>query len=60
MYFYVLNFTDHTFKGFQFPEQANDEINHLIANGVTEENIEIINASDENARMSVKEFQTSW
>ena len=60
MYFYILNFTDHTFKGFQFPEQVNAEINRLITTGVTEENIEIINASDENVRMSVKEFQNSW
>ena len=60
MYFYVLNFTDHSFKGFQFPEQVSTEINRLITNGVTEDNIEIINASDENARISVQEFQKSW
>lgn len=56
MYFYVLNFSNHTFKGFQFPEQVTAEINNLLANNVNEDEIEIINASDECARMSVKEF----
>ena len=60
MYFYVLNFKDHTFKGFQFPEEVNAEIERLLTNGVTAENIEIVNASDECARMDVQAFQNSW
>lgn len=60
--YYVLNHANHTFAGFTFPEQVGTEIDRLLTteNQISENEIEIINASDESCRMSVDEFRKNW
>ena len=58
--FYVLNFADHTFQGFMFPKEVTKFVTREIALGSKKDNFEIVNASDDEARMSVDEFYNLW
>lgn len=59
--FFILNYKTHTFTTADYPEQVGTTIDTMIINNeAMADEIEIINASDENCRMSVDEFKTNW
>ena len=59
--FYILNFKDHSFVSATFAEQVMKLVNELVSTGnATEEDIEIVNAFDDNCRMTINEFVTLW
>lgn len=59
--FYILNFKDNSFFQAEYPEEVTNAVNWLLSQDkATEDHIEIINASDENCRMTVNEFITLW
>lgn len=59
--FYILNHENHKFVAVEYPEQVLPVVNAMVSNGEAyPEDIEIINASDEDIRMDVDEFETLW
>ena len=59
--FYILNFKDHSFVSAPSNERVIEVVNEFISSGkAIEDEIEIVNAFDDNCRMTVGEFITLW
>ena len=59
--FYVLNFKDHSFVSASYPEEASAIAKNLLENGsAAEDDIEIVNAADDECRFTPAEFETLW
>ena len=58
--FYVLDFTDHSFKSFHTTEEVTNFIKEYKDAKKDESNIEIINAYPLDIRLSVEEFIKEW
>lgn len=59
--FYILNYENHKFVGVEYPEQVLPVVNAMVSDGEAyPEDIEIINASDEDMQMDVDEFEAKW
>ena len=59
--FYILNHENHKFVAVEYPEQVMPAANEMVSNGdAYPDDIEIINAPDEDVRMDMDEFESKW